>query len=284
MANRTWPQAMGCMVPIGLSFIGLASWNPYAAFTLAGLAVIFYARHRWKRRLAKIRHPKDFGYSIHAEFGPEGAIPRRERLTEIFPDRPSKELDEWLQDYQEVDSFASSIAEMGGTVVLGREVVIHMIRSRFEWMTGRGSEAALSRISYEAVFNDYHDRPIRSKDFSMLPSDAPFEQFKRQPSLIERSLGLLGKGRGLVGVVALFAGLGVMIDLKGWATDIQQRLLVFCAITLSGIPVWAYLHLFAYVRAKHGTNGRAWTLAMLLLHPISMVVWMIAIIFALSLR
>ncbi len=272
------------MVPIGASFIGLALWNPYVAFTLATLVVMGYARYRWRKRLAKIKHPKDFGYSIHAEFGPEGAIPRRERLAEIFPDRPKEELDEWFRDYQQVDSLASSIAEMGGAAALGREAIIHMIESRFEWMSERGSEAALSRISYETAFGGYHDHPIRAKDFSMLPEGVLPELVEHHPSLIKRSFGLLGKGRGLVGVLALFAGLGAILDLKGWTTDLQQRLLVFCAITLAGIPAWAYLHLFTYVRNKHGTNGRAWTVAMLLLHPISMTVWMIAIIVALCLR
>jgi len=52
--------------------------------------------------MAKRNNPKDFGYTIYAEFGPEARIPRLDRLHETFPDRPQEKLADWCSEYASV--------------------------------------------------------------------------------------------------------------------------------------------------------------------------------------
>jgi len=59
------------------------------------------------------------------------------------------------------------IAEMGGNEFLGKGTAETMLRSKFNWLSKRGIEAALGRINIDCVYSDYSVHPTRNKDFTM---------------------------------------------------------------------------------------------------------------------
>jgi hypothetical protein len=266
--------------------VGLAFRNVWLAGIVCLFLLLVWA-HVWiKRRMAKSRNPKDFGYSIYAEFGPEACIPRLDRLREIFPDRAQEELAEWCSEFASVSDLAGKIAEMGGNEILGKGAAETMLRSKFDWLAERGVDAALGQIRITCVYSDYSVHPVRNKDFTRrsIGENPPLDQRPSQtiggPG---RLLQLMGKARGLVGFLTVFTVLGAVMDFGGWVEDPIGRFQVWLIITLLAIPLWAYLLLFTFVGSrKTSVGGWFWNVACFLIHPIPMAIYLIALAMVLT--
>ena len=115
-----------------------------------------------QRQLNKRRNPKDHGYSVYSEFGPDLRIDRLERLKAKFPQIDPKIIQEWISDYEMVDDVVWTVAEAGGREHNSREFITVYFYDRFPWLDGVGLEAALNRVDYFAWHEGYHTHPETS--------------------------------------------------------------------------------------------------------------------------
>lgn len=113
----------------------------------------------FQRLLNRKRNPKDFAYSVFAEFGPKLRIDRDKRLKAKFPGASSSDIAEWLHDFDDVEKSVWFAAEAGGSVHNSREELERFLQSRFGWLDGDGLRTAMFRIDYFAWHEGFHESP-----------------------------------------------------------------------------------------------------------------------------
>jgi hypothetical protein len=113
---------------------------------LALLGILYIVR----TLLWKHADPKDYGYCVFAEFGPEMRIPRDQRLREQFPRLASDTLTEWLADYQRLTEWIGCIADRGGADSIGRAETEQACMKSFPWLRRRGLRTAMFLTNYIA--------------------------------------------------------------------------------------------------------------------------------------
>lgn len=113
---------------------------------LALLAILYVVRTLWWKHV----NPKDYGYCVFAEFGPEVRIPRDQRLKEKFPRLAAATLTEWLADYEGLTEWIGRIADRGGADSIGRAETEQACMKSFPWLRRRGLRTAMFLTNYIA--------------------------------------------------------------------------------------------------------------------------------------
>ncbi len=113
-----------------------------------------------QRLFNRKRNPKDFAYSVFAEFGPKLRINRDERLKTKFPSVSASDIKQWLSDFEDVEKRVWYAAKAGGSVHNSHEELESFMKSEFKWLEGDGLRTALFRIDYFAWHEGFHESPI----------------------------------------------------------------------------------------------------------------------------
>jgi hypothetical protein len=85
----------------------------------------------------------DASYAMCEEFGPEGRIPREERLKQKFPQLSAGELQELLRRVNEVNKTVWSLAERGGGIKMQERVVIAELQRNHPFLRHEGLARAV---------------------------------------------------------------------------------------------------------------------------------------------
>lgn len=125
----------------------------------AGFVLGLIALYFWRRRQARLRHPKDFAFAVCTSFGPELRLPRDVRIRRVFPSISDELLSEWLQDFKRVDAEIFRLAREGGPERLGRKVVRNRLQHAFPFLVGRGLRQALFLVGFNAWHEGYDESP-----------------------------------------------------------------------------------------------------------------------------
>lgn len=175
LENKSWPLFLGCGATLTCAIaLAIASWNPtWACIFVASVSTIVALTYL-HGVIARFRSPKDYGYHVYAEFGPELRIPRFDRLKEVFPKISDNEVAEWIADFKRVDDLIWQVAQCGGASRVGRARASDLFSQRFEWLSGKGLSTALSRSDYIAWHEGCSDAPPDPQLLAQLfgPTDA----------------------------------------------------------------------------------------------------------------
>ncbi len=159
-ANKSWPTflAIGIIVT-GITAGIISIWSGTGAFIFIGIVIMLSLILNVNSVIAKKQSPKDFGFDVYAEFGPELRISRDTRLKEVFPEQSNEEIREWLVDFERVDKFIWRLAECGGSSKIDEAQVSKLFAHHFPWLNGRGLRTAKSRSNYLAWHEGYEKNP-----------------------------------------------------------------------------------------------------------------------------
>lgn len=160
LKNKSWPPLLGCGTLV-TSFVALkiSSWSHTwaVAFSASVIAIVLLAYLHGQ--IARVRFPKDYGFHVYAEFGPDMRIPRTERIKEVFPKLSDDSVAEWIADFKQIDELIWRVASCGGASKLGRAKVADVFSQQFAWLSGMGLKTALSRSDYFAWHEGYDKAP-----------------------------------------------------------------------------------------------------------------------------
>jgi len=155
--NKSWPPLLECGTLVtGLLALTISSWSHTWAFIFAASVIAIVLLAYIHGQIARARCPKDYGFHVYAEFGPERRIPRIERIKEIFPKLSDDSVAEWIADFKQVDDLIWRVATCGGASELGRAKVADVFSQQFIWLSGVGLNTAISRSDYFAWHDGYN--------------------------------------------------------------------------------------------------------------------------------
>jgi hypothetical protein len=97
----------------------------------------------------------DASYALCKEFGPEGRIPRDQRLREKYPELSTAELQEIVRQVEAVAQTVGSLAERGGTRKIKKQEVIAELQGKHAFLQGEGLTMALFLVDYYAWHDGY---------------------------------------------------------------------------------------------------------------------------------
>ena len=88
---------------------------------------------------------------MYAEWGPDGLIPRDQRLSDLFPEISAAEREAWIGEFKRLDHFLWQIGEDGTLDRVGAGFA-ELMRQQFPFM----DDAALRKASFLAQYYQWH--------------------------------------------------------------------------------------------------------------------------------
>ena len=91
---------------------------------------------------------KSEAFLVYAEFGPDRAIARHERLASKFPQLSTDEVDAWLREFQEVEAKAYDFAVEHRRHNLSPDATTKKIRAAFPFLDSEAASKAFNQAMY----------------------------------------------------------------------------------------------------------------------------------------
>ncbi len=157
-------------IALGLAGLGvatvvlnLAALSPRVAAIVAVAVLLGVAGFLLRRSDYRRRAPKSAAFEIYIEFGPEGLMPRPERLAKAFPSLTSEEILQWIDNFREIETEMWRLAELGGSSALSDSDMTMQLGSKFPFLESRAITAAICQVNHYAWHDGYILEPKEKK-------------------------------------------------------------------------------------------------------------------------
>ncbi|HEY1173961.1 MAG TPA: hypothetical protein VGH19_21530 [Verrucomicrobiae bacterium] len=126
---------------------------------IAVIAAIIWSRRRQKRIKCRQLYPKDYAYCLYIESMSQPMMARIESILAELPQKNESEVEAWIKEFEEVDSYTERVAAAGSIWILGREKVRELFTTQFPFLAMLGLYYAVCRSAYYARHNGHNKHP-----------------------------------------------------------------------------------------------------------------------------
>jgi hypothetical protein len=128
---------------------------PYVPCLNINLVIYLWNNSMKIFRAEPIEDKKNRALIIYFEFGPDGRIPRNERLAAEFPAVSEEIRLSWVEEFEQIDRGIWKFAEEGGTKIYSKESFSSAFKQTYPWMNDKAIEKAYFLMSYYAWHEGY---------------------------------------------------------------------------------------------------------------------------------
>jgi len=145
------------LVAIGMLF-GVIS-SVLLGVLIAVVAAIIRRRRCLEERKCQRLYPKDYAYCLYLRSKYQQEMPIRELIAHEFPQMNEAEIEAWIREFEEIESYKDRITKAGGIWILGKEKVEDLLVGKFAFLAMLGLRAAIAHTAYFARKDGYHKHP-----------------------------------------------------------------------------------------------------------------------------
>ncbi len=125
------------------------------SFVGGSLLVVGAVTYWIRERRYRTGSPKSAAFEVFVEFGPQGLVPREERLSKLFPKHSPDEIAEWIGEFKLVEAETWRLAEEGGNTARPDEEITRILKARFSFLQPSALNCATSLISFHVWHEGY---------------------------------------------------------------------------------------------------------------------------------
>ncbi len=143
---------------VGITFGVIQSVS--LAVLIAAIAAIAWSKRRQERIKCRQLYPKDYAYCLYLELYSKPATERIELILKEFPRMNEAEVNVWVKEFEEVNSYTERIAAAGSIWVLGKQKIQELFVAKFPFLTMLGLRYAIGRSAGYARYKGHDKHPI----------------------------------------------------------------------------------------------------------------------------